>query len=371
MADNVSTVRSIVTNLEIIQRQIGQGQVELLGILTDESQDEWDEPAQAALVKLEAVQKSIGEVQVLLVEHLPVFSTTERPAPASSRSDTGREGVASVTIEVTQTEFADPQEWLEKRGIKIKSLPAATGIDKSADGAALFLGDNFDALESFYEAIKRAVNREFKEGWYSVEDLPGSTIGAICKLATKLHGCGFLSAFKYVKRNLKYHPNQKPGMRFAPLQEKQVSRFFKGGWLERYVEQVVRGVAQDAFGKQIAVPILREVQVVLPTGCDAEFDLLAGLPENQILWLESKTGEWRQYVTRFQELNKRFLKLPQSDVALVVAERLTEEDKASGSTLSGMTLIHLTELRSHLTLKISPSKRNDNFNHDLRIDKLS
>lgn len=304
------------------------------------------------------MQRSIGEVQVLLVEQLPVSAAQKEPVGVSATppiATNSRVGSAAVMAEVPvpQISFVDPEAWLLQRGIKIKSLPGASGIDKSADGAALFLGDHFDVLENFFVAIKRAVHREFKEGWYAVEDHPAATIGAICKLATKLHACGFLASFKYIKRNLKYNPNQKPGIRFSPLHEKRVNRFFRGGWLERYVEQVVREVAGTSFGKDTTLPILREVQVVLPTGCDAEFDLLGGFPKDQVLWLESKTGEWRQHVPRYQELNKRFLKLPQGNAALVVAERLTETDKASLTELSGMSLLHLTDLRAHLSQKIA------------------
>ena len=53
MDDHVKTIRSAVLDLENIQRQIGQTQVQLLDILTDDSEDECDEPAQAALVRLE------------------------------------------------------------------------------------------------------------------------------------------------------------------------------------------------------------------------------------------------------------------------------------------------------------------------------
>jgi hypothetical protein len=361
MSDNINRVRAVVTELETIQRQIGQTQVELLGILTDETQDEWDQSAQAGLVKLEIVQRTIGEVQVLLVEHLPAFRKAQAISSVSAITtiDGDHESTSTTAIVVEVEEaplsFVDPAEWLDKRGIKIKSLPAVTGIDNSADSAAVFLGDNFDVLENFFEAIKRAVNRNYKEGWFPVEDLPGAAIGAICEFATKLYGCGFFTSFRYFKRNFQ-KPTLKPGIRFATLQDTRVNRFFRGGWLERYVEQVAREIAQRAFGTQLAIPILREVQVVLPTGADAEFDLLAGLPEGQLMWLESKSGEWRQYVPRFQELNKRFLKLPVGDAALVVVEKLSDDEKASISALSGMTLIRLTELRDHLTSKLSASE---------------
>lgn len=362
MTDHVKTIRAVVSDLESIQRQVGQAQVELLNILTDDSQDEWDEPAQTALLKLEGVQRSIGEVQISLIEHLPIATSGSEPTVPAGAS-TGVEQPyqadlvksttkAAASVPATST-FVSPEAWLERRGIRVKSVPAANGMDDSADRAALFLGDNYTTLEPFYEALKKAVCRGYQESWFSLEDTPAATIGSICTICTILHGSGFLIRFKNLKRNPTYNPNQKAGIRFAPLQDPRVTRFFTGGWLERYVVQVVSRAAKAAFGRESRMPILREAQITLSTGCDRELDLIGGLPGGRVVWLECKTGDYRPFIPSLQDLNKRFLKLSPSDAALVLVEKLDDEQRASASVLTGMSAVHLTELNDWLTTVMS------------------
>ena len=167
MTDNINRVRGIVTELETIQRQIGQAQVELLGILTDDTQDEWDQSAQAGLVRLEVVQRSIGEVQVLLVEHLPAFRNARAIASVAATTtideDHETTSAAAVVVEVEKVplSFVDPVEWLEKRGIKIKSMPAATGIDtsKSAWGTSVVRLCRFRSSRSTQSPISKPKSR--------------------------------------------------------------------------------------------------------------------------------------------------------------------------------------------------------------------
>jgi hypothetical protein len=355
VSDYVNIMRSVVRDLETVQGNIGQLQIQLLDILTDENQDEWDEVAQAALLKLELVQRNIGDVQVILVEHLPGNAPAAHQTIIATDTTVIEEDnetaiittVAEVIIE--DQKFSPPQDWLEKRGIKIKSLPASSGIDHIADRAALFLGDNFSVLQSFYEAVKRAVNRGYDESWFSLEDTPASTIAKVCELCTILHGSGFLIRFRNLKRNPKHNPNQKAGIVFSPLKDPGVNRFFTGGWLERYVVQVTERAAEAAFGRESKMPILREVQIELPTGCDRELDLLAGLPNDRVVWLECKTGDFRPFIPALQDLNKRFLKLSLDTAAVVIVEQLDDEQKASASALTGMSVLHLSELNDWLS----------------------
>lgn len=193
--------------------------------------------------------------------------------------------------------------WLNARGILVKGSRERTGLDEAADRAALLLGDHFPRLRPFYEAIKRRIHGSH-EKWFSLKDLPVADRGVLCQFGTRLHDCGFLSEFRYVKHD--------ECLLFVPLEDGRVQNFFTGGWLERYVWQVVRRELRPvsaAWGEQQA---LLGVRATLPDGGDAEFDLLAALDEKQVLWLECKTGEWQNYITRFKTLNGRTLRLASS-----------------------------------------------------------
>jgi len=57
MLQTINTITDVLSQLEDLQRQAGQLQLYLLDVVTDDEHDEWDEPAQAALLKLETVQR--------------------------------------------------------------------------------------------------------------------------------------------------------------------------------------------------------------------------------------------------------------------------------------------------------------------------
>jgi hypothetical protein len=344
MADTMKTIGSVLLELESLQRQVGEVQAALLDILTDETQDEWDEVAQSALVKLENVQRSIGEVQVALLrqvrteldkpEDVAIGVIHDDEVPRGERSEAEAKEAPSTPV------WTDPKQWLEKRNIQVKSVRVVSGIDPAADRAALFLGEHFAPLEPFYEAIKRRVSGGSKQKWFSVQGLPGTTIHDICQFAAMLHASAFLSEFKYVKRN--------QTVLFIPLDDGRVYNFFTGGWMERYTLHLVKQAVERSPGTWSDEQALPGAQVLLPDGTDAELDLLVGLSGGRVLWLECKTGDWQTYVTRFQSLNKRFIHLPPEQAALVLLDRLTAEQKASASALTAMTVLHLTELSDWL-----------------------
>ncbi len=161
----------------------------------------------------------------------------------------------------------------------------------------------------------------------------------------------FLSNFRLIR------PQQ--NILFDPPDDGRVITFFTGGWMERYVLQMVKQVvarSQDAWSDEQA---LLGAQVVLPNQANSEFDLLVGLASNCMLWIECKTGEWQDYVARFQTINRQFMRLPAKQAALVLLEQLGKEDGDSASTLTGMSVLHLTELSSWLEEAIGSAASTD------------
>jgi len=129
MAETFHSIRDILAELESLQRQAGELQLNLLKIVTDERQDEWDEPAQAALLKLETVQRTIGEAQVVLVQRIP----TSCPVPCDSESSIhsskneakGRRPEKEPHPPEPGTK--GPIKWLQDHAIRVKPSPPQPG----------------------------------------------------------------------------------------------------------------------------------------------------------------------------------------------------------------------------------------------------
>jgi hypothetical protein len=347
MADAREIIDRAIVKLEATQTQIGTIQISLLEILVDEEVDHWDATAQAALIKLENVQRDVGEVQVQLLREMSAKIDEKLPdlsgAQANESTHETHADSVSPSIESPKTievKAVDPKNWLVARGIKVRSVREVSGLDATADRAALFLGERFGTLREFYDYAKRRVSGRASK-WFPVKDLPGTTIADICRFCSMLHGSGFLSEFKYIKRD--------KVILFVPVEDGRIINFFTGAWLERYALELVKATAKELLPGQTEPEAMLGTQAVLPDGGDAEFDILVGLNNGKVLWIECKTGEWQNYVMRFQSLNKRFVQLPASQAALVLLQELTGEQKASASVLTAMTVLHLSELAGWLT----------------------
>jgi len=340
LAETSIMVEKILRELETLQVQIGALQMSHIQLITSDQGDEWDDAAQASLIALEKIQRDVGHVQIGLLEHAPagwcakgvgqaavdVVGSPDRPGESPSLPALPGSAVEAPPV-------VDLPRWLAERDITIKELRSSTGLDEAADRAASFLGDHFDVLQPFSEVMKRRVSGG-TDWMCSVRGLPGTHIGLLCQLGARLHDCGFLSEFRYAKRDQR--------ITFLPLADGRVTGFLSGGWLERYVGALVRRELRRVGAPDPERQVLLGAKLTLPNGDDAECDLLAALDETRVLWLECKTGTWQTYVGRYRTLNQRTLRLPVARAGIVLTSRLSGADLAAASELSGMTVMHLS-----------------------------
>jgi len=234
-----------------------------------------------------------------------------------------------------------------------KAVAPSTGLDESADRAALFLGERLEKLADFYGTVRRRVEGRTKLRWYPAADLPAAVISDICLFGTQLLGNGFFTTFHYFKRGVRSDVNRKPVVLFDPLADARVRYFFSGGWLERYVYQIVKNETCEAHGTWEDEHFQKGVRVELPNGRDEEFDVLVGLPRNEMLWIECKSGEWQSSIPRLRDLGKRFLGSSSVRALLVVVGPLTAEQHASAEALTGMSVVTIAGLRGWINQMLS------------------
>jgi len=355
MTGTFHSIRSILADLESLQRQAGELQLNLLKIVTDDRQDEWDEPSQAALLKLETVQRTVGEAQVVLVQKISTSCPLPGEGESSVQSSRKDESKVLISEKEPRPELRTkgPLKWLQEHSIRVKSIAPLTGLDETADRAALFLGERFASLADFYGTVKRRVEGRAKVRWYPAADLPAPVISDICLFGTQLLGSGFFTTFRYFKRGVRSDEARRPVVLFDPLEDARVRYFFSGGWLERYVFQIVKNELCKSQRTWDDEHFQKGVRVELPNGRDAEFDVLVGLPDNQMLWIECKSGEWQSSIPRLRDLSKRFLGLSSMRALLVVVGPLTAQEQASADALTGMSVVTIAGLRSWINQMLS------------------
>ena len=307
MTQQTNPLLDILVKLESIQREIGVVQESLMRILSGEAPAEGEHKAQAALAE------NLGIVEV--------------------------EGEEPREEEAPFEECVDPEQWLSKRGITVKARREESGLDEAFDRLCTFLGERFESLAPFYRAITRSLSSGGQRAVDLTEAAP-QVISDTVQFAYMLRDFGFLAKAEYVRRDRRLF--------FIPQRSGQVTNFFTGGWLERYVLHSARERARVHFGGKAEPLVLLGPQVTLPDNRDFEFDILVGIPE-AILWFECKTGDWGEHVTKYGDVYKKYMKGDSCVATLVLLETLTPEQKRSASVLAGgMHVINLPELEGHL-----------------------
>jgi len=313
------------------------------------SNEQMNEVLRELLLRLESIQRAVGEVQSELIQLLraeqgpPAAPSGISPAPPTSTVEEVAELEDESAIPPTPAErpttCLHPTEWLTSRRVTILRQPPPGELDEVFDRLATFLGERFQNVRPFYEAIKRRVGGHAYPCAVRLTNAPPRVISDICQFGTLLHDYGFLSRYHYSRDTRTLF--------FDPQDDGRVTNFFTGDWLERYVLLTALERAETLLPEGMEPIVLTKAVVSLPDGQETELDILLGLPD-RVLWLECKTGEdWQGHATKFGRIAGQ-LNIPPQRAALVLLEPLNPTQKQAASALSGMTVINPEELEEFI-----------------------
>ncbi len=185
------------------------------------------------LLKLEGIQREIGAVQETIVKLLSEQASGEvqqrpRAIPTENLGISKLKVLNPVRGLRSWKSALSRRQWLADRGISIKTKREESPLDEAFDRLCLFLGQRFESLGPFYNAVKQSLNT----GGAKTLDLTGApshVISDTVQFAHMLLDHGFLADSEYIRNT------QRRLLRFVPQSHGQVINFFTGGWLERYV----------------------------------------------------------------------------------------------------------------------------------------
>jgi len=188
--------------------------------------------------------------------------------------------------------------YLEKKSIQIRRLPEPQASDELINSFALYLGDNYDAIEKLYKMIKRTMQKGESFKLHIVNE-PQKAISMMCQFAHRLYQSAFLADYKYLKS-----PQFLITARSSTLPN--VQNFFSGQWLERYILQKMIEVVDNYFNKHsihLKWSYLINPQIILPNEDDFELDILFEI-EGYMYWVEAKTGDYQSYIDKYSKMSK-------------------------------------------------------------------
>jgi len=201
------------------------------------------------------------------------------------------------------------EDFLLSRNVSIKYIPSEEEADEILDKISIFMGNRYSLIKPFYEQIKYNMN----SGGSIRMDLRNKTqeeVSTICQLATMLHEIAFLEEYNYLK--------SPRFLLFArPSRIPKALNFFSGKWLESFVKSQVISILQQV-NPDLKFSYLLNPQIKLPNGDDFELDLLFAI-ENEIYWLEAKTGDYQRYIEKYSKVSQ-ILKLDWNSCFMILTD---------------------------------------------------
>lgn len=228
--------------------------------------------------------------------------------------------------------YNDIIQWFKQKQIQIEPNQAAMDISGFFDEIAVLIGDNYKLFGDIYEKIKRSQN---KSGHFTLNLTHHSQkdTQAIIRFLKDLYDNAFITRYNHDKTNKRVHVS----LQTLP----KIVNFFNGDWLEWYVLMKVATLLVD---KKIKFSCLRGFHIYFPNEDKHEVDLFFLIHGKTPLWIECKTGEFQQFVSKYTTLRNR-LKLQKKNSVLLVLGMPDEKVTGLSSTFD------LTVVNEHNFLK--------------------
>lgn len=195
---------------------------------------------------------------------------------------------------------------------------------KALDQIVTDLGHHFRDFAPVMQRIKQTL---IKSGSFSIFRKQTTHFEMIKSVCDKLYRIGYLDEFANTNDKLIISPSRLP----------VAHNFFTGFWLERYIFLMIDKVLKH-FGLREKTIIYRNMVVTIPEVGAGELDVLM-LVNNKHIWIEIKSGEFQNYLYKYQNI-KEELGFNDQQCVLVVNELNPEYQQilsqSTGFVVSGI-----------------------------------
>lgn len=245
----------------------------------------------------------------------------------------------STPIKTIVAPYEDPHathilQFLQQRGINVRTVPSTQDYDGVFNEMATLIGNKYYHITPLLEQIKKNMQKG-TSFWLNIAQAPQQAIADMTLVCTKLHELTLLRDYLY-KKAPQYNISARPSS------EPRAQNFFSGQWLERYIAQMMRQFAVDAWVPDFE--ILTNPQIILPNGDDFELDVLV-YANGRIYWIETKTGHYQDHIGKYSKFAE-LLDLP-NDQAIMVLPDITPEITHSLSMMYKIKAMNLGDVNEY------------------------
>lgn len=280
------------------------------------------------------VEKLNAELSTLKNENQCLTSTQSNQSKAKKTESSNQQGYAFANMD-DAPELQNIEgviQWFKQRQIQVNVNQRAIDIAGYFDEVAVLLGDDFSAFSGLLSTINWTFRKGFDKASYPLPDDPeeAKKIKTFCKA---LYEYAFVTKYIQTKQNK---------VLLILNKEPKIRNFFNGDWLEWYAFMKVASLFAE---RNIEFSYLRGFDIVFPNKEKRELDLFF-LVDNQPLWIECKTGEFRDSIDKYSKLRKS-LNIDDNHAILLISN-LEKEKAKSFSHMFDLSIVTETTFLAYI-----------------------
>jgi hypothetical protein len=238
-----------------------------------------------------------------------------------------------------QTQHQPIVDWFKTKTINASINESAVDTTGFFDEAAVAIGSDYELLGEICERIRYAQQKEFNSTLIHLDKKSPEDAKSIETFIKKLHEYSLVARYFINKED----KNIRLVLQNAP----SVRRFFAGEWLEWYVLMTGLRICQE---RKTEFSCARNLIIAYLPNEKRELDVFFLINKNKPLYIECKSGDFRQDLDKYVSLRKR-LGIEQKFFILCVADIDPEQAKGL-SAMHGLTFVNIQTIGSHLSTLI-------------------
>lgn len=236
----------------------------------------------------------------------------------------------------SDTQHAPIIQWFKSKNIIATASTNAVDTTGFFDEAAVAIGTDYELFGEICERIRYAQLKEYSSNLIYLDKKSKEEAKAIEAFVERLYDHSLIARFISNKKE----KNIRVVLQNAP----SVRRFFAGDWLEWFALMVGLRICQE---RNIPYACARNMTLAFSSNEHRELDVFFLINNTQPLYIECKTGDFRQDLDKYVALRKR-LAIDQKHFILCVAD--LDDEKCKGlATMYDMTFVNTQTLAPHLS----------------------
>lgn len=232
--------------------------------------------------------------------------------------------------------FQPVVDWFKTRNIQIEPNVQASDVSGYFDEIAVLIGDNLAILDKLLEGIRYRQRKGYDRFKIELKEYAQEEVKFIKRFCQTAYEFAFFSRYQFNKEfnTISLVLNNSP----------QIQNFFNGDWLEWYV---FMKVASFLLANKYPFACLRSSKIVSATTHQQnEIDIFFLINGNLPLWIECKSGEFRDSINKYQELRKKLNINP--DYSLLLVSGLENEKVDNFSSMFKIRIMNEKKLLPYL-----------------------